>query len=166
MSQLLWNNVEIKLYQRYFNVVSTADTDVVSTFCKVEYPTLDCVFFSKSNQRSFNVDPTLQCCLGNKQPPLITYFILNSKNIVIVLPSRQILVPRTSPSNFPRTFTKDPIVLSWHPVDVPTWRPRDISKWRQGGVIIWRPRKFPWRLIREVHGTFSGRSLNELENTS
>ena len=52
-----WNKVEIKLYQRCFNIVSTSHTDVVSTLCNVENPTLDFVSFSTSDQRYFNVDP-------------------------------------------------------------------------------------------------------------
>ena len=34
-----WNNVEINLLQHCFNVVSTLDTDVVSTLCNGENPT-------------------------------------------------------------------------------------------------------------------------------
>ena len=45
------------LFQRCFNVVSTSDTDVVSTLCKVENPTSNFVSFSTSDQRYFNVDP-------------------------------------------------------------------------------------------------------------
>ena len=67
-----WNKVEIRLYQRCFNVASTSRTDVVSTLCKVENPTSDFVSFSTSDQRYFNVDPqrwnnvnpTLKCWLG------------------------------------------------------------------------------------------------------
>ena len=47
-------------------------TDVVSTLCNVENPTLAFVSFSTSDERYFNVDPqrwnnidpTLKCCLG------------------------------------------------------------------------------------------------------
>ena len=45
------------LFERCFNVVSTSNTDVVSTLCNVENPTSDFVSFSTSNQRYFNVDP-------------------------------------------------------------------------------------------------------------
>ena len=51
------NNIEIKLYQRCFSVVSTSDTDVVSTLCNVENLTSDFVLFSTSDQSYFNVDP-------------------------------------------------------------------------------------------------------------
>ena len=51
------NNVEKKLYQRCFSVVSTSDTDVVSTLCNVENLTSDFVLFSTSDQSYFNVDP-------------------------------------------------------------------------------------------------------------
>ena len=67
-----WSKVEIKLYQRCFNVVSTSHTDVVSTLCNAENPTSDFVSFSTPDQRYFNgdaqhwnnVDPTLKCWLG------------------------------------------------------------------------------------------------------
>ena len=67
-----WNNIEMKLHQRYFNIVLTSDTDVVPTLCNLEYPTSDFVSFSTSKQRYFNVDPqrwnnvdpTLKCWLG------------------------------------------------------------------------------------------------------
>ena len=72
MFRIRWNNVEIKLYQCCFNVVSASDTDVVSTLWNVENPTSDFVSFSTSDQRYFNfdlqrwnnVDPTLKCWLG------------------------------------------------------------------------------------------------------
>ena len=62
----------IKLHQCCFNVVSTSDTDFVSTLCNVENPISDFVSFSTSYQRYFNVDPqrwnnvhpTLKCWLG------------------------------------------------------------------------------------------------------
>ena len=65
-------NVDTRLKQRCINVVSTSGTDVVSTLCNVENPTLDFVSFSTSDQRYFkvdsqrwnNVDPTLKCWLG------------------------------------------------------------------------------------------------------
>ena len=69
-----WNKVEIKLYQRCFNIVSTSHTDVVSTLSNVENPTSNFVSFSTSDQGYFNVDPqrwnnvdpTLKCWLGRK----------------------------------------------------------------------------------------------------
>ena len=58
-----WNNVEIKLYQRCFNVVSTSDTYVVSKLWNVENPTSDFLSFSTSDFVSFslihNVETTL-----------------------------------------------------------------------------------------------------------
>ena len=73
-----WNEVEIKLYQRCFNVVSTSYTNVVSTLWNVENSTSDFVSFSTSDQRYFNVDPqrwnnggpTLKCWLGGILSPL------------------------------------------------------------------------------------------------
>ena len=64
------NNVDLTLH----NVVSTSDTDVVSTLCNVEKSTSDFVSFSTSDQRYFNVDPqrwnnvdpTSKCWLGFK----------------------------------------------------------------------------------------------------
>ena len=50
-------NVDTRLKQRCINVVSTSGTDVVSTLCNVENPTLDFVSFSMSDQRYFSVDP-------------------------------------------------------------------------------------------------------------
>ena len=67
-----WNNVEIKFYQRCFNVVSTSNTDVISTLCNFDNLRPDFVSFSTSDQCYFNVDPqcwnnvdpTLKCWLG------------------------------------------------------------------------------------------------------
>ena len=47
----------INVVQRYFDVVSTAGSDVVSTFCNIEKPTSDFVSFSTSDQRYLNIDP-------------------------------------------------------------------------------------------------------------
>ena len=57
-------NVDTRLKQRCINVVSTSGTDVVSTSCNVENPMSDFVSFSMSDQRYFNLDPTLKCWLG------------------------------------------------------------------------------------------------------
>ena len=51
--------------QRCINVVSTSDTDVVSTLCNVEKPTSDFVSLSTSDQCYFNVDPQ---CWNNVDP--------------------------------------------------------------------------------------------------
>ena len=63
MSYQRWNNVERTIYNlekpagsRLYNVVSTSDTDVVSTLHNVENSTSDFVTFSKSNQCYFNLD--------------------------------------------------------------------------------------------------------------
>ena len=50
-------NVDTRLKQRCFDVVSMSDTDVVSTLCNAEDLTSDFVSFSTSDQRYFNVDP-------------------------------------------------------------------------------------------------------------
>ena len=55
--------------QRCFDVVSMSGTGVVSTLCNVENTTSDFVSFSTSDQRYFNVDPTLKCLLGKMQLP-------------------------------------------------------------------------------------------------
>ena len=90
---------------------------------------------------------------------LILFFILPIFcRLMKHLPSRQILVPRTSPSNVPRTSPKDPI-----------WpfrgRPGEFLKWRPGVVLIRRSRDIPGRLIRDVPRTFSGRPLEDIEST-
>ena len=61
-----WDNVISTLKQRWkdvpqrlFNVVSTSDTNIVSTLHNVENPKSDFVSFSTSDQLYFNVD--LQC---------------------------------------------------------------------------------------------------------
>ena len=74
-----WHKVELKLYQRCFNVVSTSHKNVASTLFQRLTATLhqrcsklDFVSFSTSDQRYFNVDPqcwnnvdpTLKCWLG------------------------------------------------------------------------------------------------------
>ena len=65
---------KIKLYQccfnvvsTFFNIVSTSDSNVVSTLCSVENPMSDFVSFSKSNQCYFNVNPQLR---SNVDPTL------------------------------------------------------------------------------------------------
>ena len=85
-----WNKIEIKLYQRCFNVVSTSHIDIVWTLCNAENPTSDFVWFSTSDQRYFNiapqrwskVDPTLKCWLGLL---LENLYHLRNLNIVFVL---------------------------------------------------------------------------------
>ena len=47
----------INVVQRYFDVVLTSSTNVVSTSCKVENPTSDFVLYSMSDQGYSNVDP-------------------------------------------------------------------------------------------------------------
>ena len=71
-------------------------------------------------------------------------------------------VRKMSLSNVPRTSPKDPI---WPSRGRPNWRPRNVLKWRPGDVLIWRSRDVPGRLTRDVHRTFSGRHLEELEST-
>ena len=78
LAHTVFANVEFTLKERRDkvvstnNVVSTLDTDVVSTLCNVQNPTLEFVTFSTSDQRYFSVDPqrwnnvdlTLKCWLG------------------------------------------------------------------------------------------------------
>ena len=83
-----------------------------------------------------------------------------------ILPSRQILFPRTSRGRPPPTSPGRPLkILFDRPGDVPIWRPGDVLKWRPGDVLIWRSRDVPGRLIRDVPRTFSGRPLEDLEST-
>ena len=56
MLKPFWNNVEIKLYERCFNVVSMSNTDVVSTLSNTENPMLDFVSFWTLDRRYFNGD--------------------------------------------------------------------------------------------------------------
>ena len=66
-------NGYIDVVQRWFNIVSTLDTGIVSMLCNIENPTSDFVSFSTSDKRYFNddphcwnnVDPTLKCWLGS-----------------------------------------------------------------------------------------------------
>ena len=44
-------NVDARLKQRCFDIVSTSGTDVVSKLCNVENPTSDFISFSMSDQR-------------------------------------------------------------------------------------------------------------------
>ena len=90
------------------------------------------------------------------------------------MPSRQILVPRTSRGRPPPTSPGRPIkilfdrpgdVSIWRPGNVSIWRPGDVLKWRPGDVLIWPSRDIPGRLIRDVPRTFSGRPLEDLEST-
>ena len=46
----------IDVVQRWFNVVSTLATDIVSILCSIENPISDFVSFSTSDQRYFNSD--------------------------------------------------------------------------------------------------------------
>ena len=66
------------------------------------------------------------------------------------LPSRQILVPRTSRGRPPPTSPGRPLKILFD---------------RPGDVLIWRSRDVPGRLIRDVPRTFSGRPLEDLEST-
>ena len=50
----------MKLYQRCFNVVSTSDTDAVSTFCNVEKPSSDFVSLSTTLKQRWSM---LKCWL-------------------------------------------------------------------------------------------------------
>ena len=89
-----WNKVEIKLYKRCFNVVSTSYSNVVSTLHNVENPTSDFVSFPTSGQRYFNVDrqrsnnvdPTLKCWLG-------CYAISNSHRFCVSASIRKSIKP-------------------------------------------------------------------------
>ena len=52
----LMKNGCIDVVQRWFNVVSTLATDIVSILCSIENPISDFVSFSTSDQRYFNSD--------------------------------------------------------------------------------------------------------------
>ena len=83
-----------------------------------------------------------------------------------MLPSRQISVPRTSRGRLPPTSPGRSLKIPFdRPGDVPIWRPGDVLKWRPGDVLIWRSRDVPGRLLRDVPRAFSGRLLENFENT-
>ena len=70
-------------------------------------------------------------------------------------------VPRSSPSNVPWTFPKDPIwpsrgrQIRYVPEEVRIWLRGEVLKWHPGDVLIWRSRDVPGRLIREALRTLS-----------
>ena len=83
-----WSNVERKLDQRCFNVVSMPDTDEVSTLCNFKNPTSDFVSFSTSDQRYFNVDlqrwnnidPMFKCWLA-----IMSFSVLYVASAIIMI---------------------------------------------------------------------------------
>ena len=90
------------------------------------------------------------------------------------LPSRKILVPRTSrgrprPTSPGRPlkilFDRPGVVSIWRPRDVPIWCLGDVLKWHPGDVLIWRSRDVPGRLIWDVSRTIPGRPLEDLQST-
>ena len=103
-----------------------------------------------------------QIYVSVKTKQQIPYFFAYFK----ILPSRQILVLKTSRGRPPWTSPGRPLkILFDRPGYVPIWRPGDVLKWRPGDVLIWRSRDVPGRLIRDVPRTFSGRPLEDLEST-
>ena len=83
------------------------------------------------------------------------------------LPSRQMLVPRTSRKRPPPTSPGRPLkILFDHPGDILIWRPVNVQKWRPWNVLIWCPRDIPGRLIRDVLRTILGRPQENHQNTS
>ena len=80
-----WNDV-VQLWksyidnvQRWFNVVSTFYTDVVSTLCNVENPTSNFLSFSTSDQRS-NGDPR---CWSNVGSALKCWLVVSMKKLIL-----------------------------------------------------------------------------------
>ena len=75
-----------------------------------------------------------------------------------VIPSRKILVPRTSRERPPPTSPGRPLkILFDRPGDVPIWHPGAFLRWRPEDVLIWRSRDVPRRS--------PGRPLEDLEST-
>ena len=73
--------------------------------------------------------------------------------------SRQILVPRMPRGRLFPTSSGQPLKIPFdHTGDVPIWCSRGVPKWRPGNVLIWHP--------RDVQRTFSGRPLEDFQNTS
>ena len=71
------------------------------------------------------------------------------------LPSQQILVPRTSPSNVPRMSPRDLILPSRERPDLTSQGPANLTpRGLSGDVLIWRSRDIPERLIRDVPNFF------------
>ena len=91
-----------------------------------------------------------------------------------ILPSRQILFPRTSRGRPPSTSPGRPLkilfdrpgdVLIWRPGEVPIGRAGDVLKWCPGEILTWCTRDDPGSLIRDIPRTFSARPLEDLEST-
>ena len=73
--------------------------------------------------------------------------------------SRQILVPRMPRGRLFPTSSGQPLKIPFdHTGDVPIWCSRGVPKWRPGNFLIWHP--------RDVQRTFSGRPLEDFQNTS
>ena len=78
--------------------------------------------------------------------------------LIAYLPSRHILVPRTSRGRPPPTSPGRPLKILFD-------RPGDVLKLCAGDILIWHSRDVPGRLIRDVPRKFSGRPLEDLEST-
>ena len=118
----------------------------------------------KKRFKTFHRDGTKNFCNVNTGLKSSTVIVL--KKQFYLLPSRQILVPRTSrgrpPPKSPGRSLK---IVFDRPRDVPIWRPGNVLKRRPGIVRIWRSKDVPGRLIQDVPRTFSGRSLKDLQST-
>ena len=84
-----WNNIEMKLHQRYFNIVLTSETDVVPTLCNLEYPTSDLFHFQHRNNvistLIHNVETTLirRWNVGWDKITTVNYFVSATKRVGI-----------------------------------------------------------------------------------
>ena len=109
----------------------------------------------------------LACLVFLKHPFWDSSFCLITDGIKIITTQQANIgpqdVPRTSHSNVPRTYPKDPIWPSRGRNDLMSQS--DVLKWRPGDILIWRSRDVPGRLIRDVPRTFTGRPLEDLEST-
>ena len=88
-----------------------------------------------------------QIYVSVKTKQQIPYFFAYFK----ILPSRQILVPKTSRGRPSPTSPERPLkILFDRPGYVPICNPGDVLNWRPGDVLIWRSRDVPGRWIRDV----------------
>ena len=119
---------------------------------------------AKKRFKTFHRDGTKNFCNVNTGLKSSTVIVL--KKQFYLLPSRQIVVPRTSRGRPPPKSPGRPLKIVFdRPRDVPIWRPGNVLKWRPGDVRIWRSKDVLGRLIQDVPRTFSGRSLEDLQST-
>ena len=126
--------------------------------------------FVNVKERSFYQFTALKKICFYSQKSMISLCPLSEK----LMPSRQILFPRTSWESPPHTSWRRLVkilfdiprdVSNWRPGDVSIGRPGDVSIGRPGDILIWRSRDVATRLVWDVPKVFSARSLEDLLST-